>query len=55
MLASEQMDLDDAIQHAIAEAKKMKLCMGGAKVVSISGTNEDTPEETNFMKIMNVE
>lgn len=55
VLASDNMDLDEAILHAIAEAKKHKLCIGGAKVVSITGTNEDTPEETNIMKIMNVE
>lgn len=47
--------MDDAIAFAIQEAKKAKLCVGGAKVVTITGTNEDTPEETNIMKIMNVE
>ena len=55
VLASEEMDMDQAVLHAIQEAKKAKLCIGGAKVVSITGTNEDTPEETNIMKIMNAE
>lgn len=53
--AEYNLDQDQSIIYAIGCAKKAKLCIGGAKVVSITGTNEDTPEETNIMKIMNVE
>ena len=49
------LDLDQSISLALQHAKKSKLCIGGAKVVTITGTNEDSPDETNIMKIMNVE
>jgi hypothetical protein len=33
----------------------MKLAEIGAKVVTITASNEDSPDETNIMKIMSVE
>jgi hypothetical protein len=42
------------LNFAIQEAKTMQLARVGAKVVTIVATNEDTPEETNIMKIMSV-
>jgi len=30
----------------------MKLCKTGSKIAVIHGTNEDTPDESNVMKIL---
>lgn len=42
------------VQHVIQEAKNLKLCKAGSKVAIIHGTNEDTPDESNIMKIVDV-
>ena len=34
------------------EAKKMGLVKAGDKMAVIHGTNEDTPDESNIMKIL---
>lgn len=46
------MEQDEQIEIALLEAKKMKLSDTGAKVVTITATNEESPDETNIMKIM---
>lgn len=51
----ENIDSEEQLNLAIADAKKNKYVEIGAKVVTIYATNEDTPEETNIMKIMSVE
>ena len=38
----------------IQKAKEMKLVKPGQKVAVIHGTNEDTPDESNIMKIIDV-
>jgi len=43
---------DNVIQSVIVEAKNMKLCKSGSKIAVIHGTNEDTPDESNIMKIL---
>jgi hypothetical protein len=43
------------LNFALAEVKKNKICQPGAKVVTITATNEDSPDESNIMKIMSVE
>lgn len=45
---------EEQLNLALAEAKKNKYCEIGGKVVTIYATNEETPEETNIMKIMSV-
>lgn len=49
------LEIDAQIACAITEAKKQKYTKSGSKCVTIHGTNEDSPEESNIMKIMNVE
>lgn len=39
----------------VHEAKNMKLTKKGSKVAAIYGTHEDTPDESNIMKIIDVE
>jgi pyruvate kinase len=51
----DHIEIDEQVAHAIKEAKLLKLCSAGAKAVCLHGTNEDSPDETNVMKIMNVE
>jgi hypothetical protein len=46
---------DNVIQFVISEAKNMKLCKVGTKVAVIHGTNEETPDESNIMKILDIE
>lgn len=43
---------DNVIQTVIGEAKQMKLCKSGSKIAVIHGTNEETPDEQNIMKIL---
>jgi len=43
---------DQVIAAAVADAKKLNLCKTGAKIAVIYGSNEDTPDESNIMKIM---
>lgn len=47
--------IDDQINFALSQAKKLKMCKVGNKVVTVHGTNEDAGDETNIMKILNVE
>jgi len=46
---------DNVIQFVITEAKKMGLAKSGSKVAVIHGTNEETPDESNIMKILTIE
>lgn len=46
--------VDNIIHSVIKEAKTMKLCKTGNKVAVIHGTNEETPDESNIMKILDV-
>lgn len=46
---------ENVIQFVISEAKNMKLIKAGAKVAVIHGTNEETPDESNIMKILDIE
>lgn len=48
-------DVENVIQFIITEAKNMKLTKTGSKVVVIHGTNEETPDESNIMKILDIE
>jgi len=48
-------DVDNVIQFIISEAKNMGLTKTGSKVVVIHGTNEETPDESNIMKILDIE
>jgi len=55
ILAKENMSIDAQISLALSESKKLKVCKTGSKVVTIHGTNEDSPDESNIMKILSVE
>jgi pyruvate kinase len=46
---------DNVIQFVISEAKKMNMVKAGNKVAVIHGTNEETPDESNIMKILTIE
>ena len=46
---------DNVIQFVITEAKKMGMTKAGSKVAVIHGTNEETPDESNIMKILTIE
>ena len=46
---------DNVIQFVISEAKNMNMCKTGSKVAVIHGTNEETPDESNIMKILTIE
>jgi len=48
-------DLDAQVKCAIDHARNLKYCKSGSKVVTIHGLNEDSPDESNVMKILNVE
>lgn len=50
-----ELDMDSQIAYALEEARKMKVCKAGNKVVVIHGSNEDSPDETNVMKVLTVE
>jgi len=45
---------ENVIQFVISEAKKMGLTQGGTQVAVIHGTNEDTPDESNIFKILDL-
>ena len=45
---------DNIIHHVIQEAKNMKLCKTGTKVAVIHATNEETADESNIMKVLDV-
>jgi hypothetical protein len=48
-------DGPDLIACAIAEAKKMKVCKVGHKIVVVHSLNEESGEESNVMKIVSIE
>ena len=43
---------DQVIAQAIKDAKTANLCKNGSKIAVIYGSNEDTPDESNIMKIL---
>ena len=45
---------ENIIHFVIQEAKNMKYCKTGSKVAVIHATNEETPDESNIMKILDV-
>jgi pyruvate kinase len=46
---------DNIVQMVVKVAKEQHLVKSGGKVVVIQAQNEDTPEESNVMKIVDVE
>ena len=46
---------DNLLQLVIKTAKDMKLCKQGNKVVTLHGADEDMPDESNIMKILDIE
>ena len=46
---------ENVIQQIIASAKQMNLAKPGSKIAVIHGTQEDTPDESNQMKILDIE
>lgn len=46
---------DNLLQLIIKTAKDMGLCKQGNKVVTIHGSNEETPDESNILKILDIE
>jgi len=46
---------DNLFQLVIKTAKDMGLCRAGHQVVTISGSSEDNPDESDVMKIINIE
>ncbi len=45
---------DNLLNLVIKTAKDMKLCKQGHKVVTIHGTQEESPEESNILKILDI-
>jgi len=43
---------DQVIAQCIKDAKNANLVKSGQKIAVIYGSNEDTPDESNIMKIM---
>jgi pyruvate kinase len=46
---------EDVTQYVIAEAKKLKMTKSGAKIAFLHGAGEGTPDESNNMKIIDIE
>ena len=46
---------DNLLQLVIKQAKDMGLCKQGNKVITIHGTNEESPDESNILKILDIE
>ena len=46
---------DSLLAHTIQQAKEKNLCKPGRKVISLCGTDEETPDESSVLKIINVE
>ena len=46
---------DSLLQLVIKTARDMGLCKSGHKVVTIHGTKEETPDESNILKILDIE
>lgn len=47
--------VDNVLQMVIKEARERGLCKSGNKVVCIHSNNEDTPDESNIMKIIDIQ
>ena len=43
---------DMVISQCITQSKDLKLIKAGQKIAVIHGTNEDSPDESNVMKIL---
>lgn len=43
---------DQVISQCITQSKEHKLIKSGQKIAVIHGTNEDSPDESNIMKIL---
>ena len=43
------------LQLTIQQAKERGLCKPGRKVISLHGTDEETPDESSILKIIDVE
>jgi len=52
VLVGETVEIEEQMVMALLEAKKMKVVETHAKIVTITASNEDSPDETNVMKIM---
>ena len=48
-------EIDNMFMNGILFASENNHCKSGDKAVAIYGVNEDTPQETNYMKIIPVE
>lgn len=46
---------ENLLQLVIKTAKDMRLCKQGNKVITIHGSAEETPDESNIMKILDIE
>jgi hypothetical protein len=46
---------EDVTKFVIAEAKKMKMTKSGAKIAFLHAAAEGTPDESNNMKIIDLE
>ncbi len=46
---------ENLIKNVIGAAKSMGLCEVGHKVIAIHGSNEESPEESNIMEVIQVE
>ena len=46
---------DNLLALTVQQAKERNLCKPGRKVISIHGTDEETPDESSVMKILDVE
>jgi len=46
---------DNIIQFLMQEAKNQKMAKVGAKIAVVHGSNEETVEESNILKILDVE
>ena len=51
----ENEDIDDQIKFAIAEAKKNGITHPGARIIAITASAEDTPEENIQMRVLTIE
>merc|ERR1719198_1617175 len=46
---------ENLLKTVISMATELGLCQKGHKVITIHGTNEETPDESNIMKILDIE
>lgn len=47
--------LQELMKSIIIQAKALKLCEAGHKIIAIHGSHEETPEESNVMEVINAE